>query len=94
MYIEVEEAQNMLKKIKISELEANMDFYFEHILHSDEHMIIETEKGNAVMLSESQYCSMLETIYLLSQPGLLEKIKNGEKEVTDEMSSYDSTDFC
>ncbi len=42
----------------------------------------------AVIISEAECNAMLETIYLSSQKGLIEKIKEGEKEDISKMSTY------
>lgn len=48
-----------------------------------------TKNGNAILLSEEDYNALLETVYLMSQPGLVSKIKEGEKEKASEMSKFD-----
>ena len=59
-------------------------------LECDEPVTIETNKGNAVIISEEKYNSMIETIYLVSQPGLVETIKQAETEDINLMKIYDS----
>ena len=59
------------------------------VIEFNETITVNTKKGNAVIISEEEFNSMLETIYLVSQPGLLEKIKKGEKEDIDSMTTYD-----
>ena len=44
-------------------------------LESGKPLTIETEKGKAIVISEENYNSMVETIYLVSQPGLIKNIK-------------------
>jgi len=50
---------------------------------------VNTKKGNAVIISESDYNAMMETIYLMSQPKLVKNIKDGEKENPENMIAYD-----
>ena len=38
---------------------------------------INTKNGNAVLISESEYNSLMETLYLTSIPGMKEKLENG-----------------
>lgn len=38
---------------------------------------ISTKDGNAVLISESDYNGLMETLYLTSQPGMEEKIVDG-----------------
>jgi len=58
------------------------------VIEYNEQITISTKKGNAVIISEEEYNSMNETIYLISQKGLLEKIKEGEKEDISNMKTY------
>ena len=57
-------------------------------LDKDEAITIETSKGNAVIVPEEKYNSMVETIFLVSQPGLVESIKQAEKEDINQMKAY------
>lgn len=38
---------------------------------------ISTKDGNAILISESDYNSLMETLYLTTIPGMKEKIKDG-----------------
>ena len=58
------------------------------VIEYNEPITVSSKKGNAVIISESDYNAMLETIYLSSQPGLLKKIKEGEKEDINSMPIY------
>ena len=71
----------MLRKKLSSSLESVIDY--------NEPITVVTSKGNAVIISEEEYKSMLETINLISQPGLVEKIKEGEKEERSKMKAFD-----
>lgn len=73
----------------ISVLRKNLFNSIDKVIEFNEIITVNTKKGNAVIVSEEEYNSMLETIYLVSQPGLLEKIKKGEKEDIDSMTTYD-----
>ena len=44
-----------------------------------ERYIVTTKKGNAVIISEEAYNSLLETIYLLSDPTILDDIEEAER---------------
>ncbi len=39
---------------------------------------ISTKDGNAVLISESEYRGLVETLYLLSQPDMKEKLLDGK----------------
>ncbi len=42
---------------------------------------IASEEGGAVLLSEAEYESLIETLDLLSTPGMYESIKQADKEI-------------
>ena len=72
----------------ISVLRKDLFNSIDRVIEFNETITVNTKKGNAVIISEEEFNSMLETIYLVSQPGLLEKIKKGEKEDIDSMTTY------
>lgn len=69
-------------------LRKNLFSSLENVIEFNEPITVNTRKGNAVIISEEEYNSMLETIYLISQPGLVEKIKEGEKEERSTMKAF------
>lgn len=72
----------------ISLLRKNLFSSVENVIEYNDTITVSTKKGNAVIISEEEYNAMLETIYLASQKGLVEKIKEGEKEDISEMTTY------
>ena len=77
-----------MNNLNVSEFRNNLSSYVKEVVKHNSCFTIESEKGNAVILSESSYNSMIETIYLISQKGLVDKIKEGEKEDISLMNSY------
>ena len=69
-------------------LRKNLFSSLENVVEFNEPITVNTRKGNAVIISEEEYNSMLETIYLISQPGLVEKIKEGETEERSKMKAF------
>lgn len=55
----------------------------------DETINITTKNGNAVLLSEEEYRGMMETIYLLSIPGMKEILIEGMNTPLEECVKYD-----
>ena len=49
----------------------------EQTIKYNEPVNINTKNGNAVLISESEYNSIMETLYLTSIPGMKEKLENG-----------------
>lgn len=72
----------------ISVLRKNLFSSIDNVIEYNDSITVSTKKGNAVIISEAEYNAMLETIYLVSQKGLVEKIKQGEKEDISKMSTY------
>lgn len=72
----------------ISVLRKNLFSSIDNVIEYNDSITVSTKNGNAVIISEAEYNAMLETIYLVSQKGLIEKIKEGEKEDISKMSTY------
>ena len=72
----------------ISVLRKNLFSSIDNVIEYNDSITVSTKNGNAVIISEAEYNAMLETIYLVSQKGLVEKIKEGEKEDISKMSTY------
>jgi antitoxin YefM len=61
----------------------------DNVIENNETVTVTTKKGNAVIISEEDYNAMVETIYLSSHPGLVAKIKDGDKEDHKKMAHYE-----
>ena len=72
----------------ISVLRKNLFSTIDNVIEYNDPITVSTKKGNAVILSESDYKALVETIYLTSQKGLVKKIKDGEKEDIASMSTF------
>ena len=72
----------------LSLLRKNLFASIDNVIEFNDSIIVNTKKGNAVILSEDEYNAMCETIYLISQKGLVNKIKEGEKEKISKMKTY------
>lgn len=74
----------------ITELRKNLFSTIDSVIKYNEPIQVTTKSGNAVLISEEDYNALLETVYLMSQPGLVFKIKEGEKEDVSKMTKFDS----
>ena len=72
----------------ISVLRKNLFSSIDNVIEYNDSITVSTKNGNAVIISEAEYNAMLETIYLVSQKGLVERIKDGEKEDIKKMTTY------
>lgn len=50
---------------------------------------VNTKNGNAIVISEEEYNGILETLYLMSVPGMVDSIKKTANESTEEYTPYD-----
>ena len=64
----------------ITNFRKNAYNYVEQTIRYNEPLNISTKDGNAVLLSEEDYSGMMETLYLVSVPGMREKIMAGMAE--------------
>ena len=74
--------------IDYSILKKKLFDYLNAAIEFDDTVLVSTKNGNAVILSETEYNSILETLYIVSQKGLVERIKDGEKEDPSKMTTY------
>lgn len=73
----------------ITALRKNLYGTVEDVAKYNEAVTVTSKSGNVVILSETEYNSMMETIYLMSDPVLykeLMKVKEGD---TSEYTDYD-----
>ena len=61
----------------ITNFRKNAFNYVEQTVKYNEPLNICTKEGNAVLLSEEDYSGIMETLYLVSAPGMRKKIMDG-----------------
>jgi PHD/YefM family antitoxin component YafN of YafNO toxin-antitoxin module len=72
----------------ITKARSNLFKLINNVVNLNDVLKISTKDGNAVVMSEEDYNSLMETIYLCNQPGLVESIleaKNAPKEQFEEL---------
>lgn len=74
----------------ISFLKSNLISVFDNVVLYNDPTIVKTKRGNAIIISEADYNAIQETIHSIPQKGLIEYVKEGEKEDITSMSTYDS----
>jgi len=77
----------------VSKFRKNCSGYFEQTLEYKEPIIVAMNKGNVVVVSEEYYNSMVETIYLLSVPGLKKKILDASEEPISQCVPLDEVEW-
>ena len=63
--------------ISIDEAQQQLAVLIESVSQSHQPIVISGQHGNVVLLSESDWASVQETLYLLSVPGMRESIQAG-----------------
>jgi len=76
--------------INATEARANLYNLIEHAL--DEPVRITSKRGTVVMISEEEWENILETIYLMGVPGLVDDIREGRKIPESELIKWSSRD--
>lgn len=74
-------------------LRKNLFEYLNSAIEFNDVINVNTEKGNAIIMSEEEYNGLMETLYLNSIPGLKEKIKEGMSEPIEEMVDADDLEW-
>ena len=66
-----------MSTLSATEARANLYRVIDETAESHEPVLITSKRNNAVLLSESDWNAIQETLYLLSVPGMRESIKAG-----------------
>lgn len=61
----------------------------DEVIRYNEPVTVTSKSGNAVLLSESDYNSLVETVFLMSQPGLMEEYKKAKEQDKSTFKDYD-----
>lgn len=69
-----------MNTLSVSDARANLYRLIDEAARSHEPVHITGKRNNAVLLSEEDWRSVQETLYLLSVPGMRESIREGMKE--------------
>ncbi len=72
----------------ISVLRKDLFNSIDNVIEYNEIITVNTKKGNAIIISEEDYNALLETLALQSDSRVIKKIKDGEKESIDSMTTY------
>ena len=66
-----------MSTLPIRDAQHNLQNVIDEVTESHKPVLIMGENSNAVLLSEADWASIQETLYLLSVPGMRESIKTG-----------------
>jgi prevent-host-death family protein len=82
----MDSAEENMTILNASDARANLYRLIDQTNESHEPVIISGKRNNAVLISEDDWRSIQETLYLLSIPGMRESIIEGMKEPLSESS--------
>lgn len=63
--------------------------YFNQAVQYNDVINVTTKNGNAVVMSEADYSAMMETFYLLSVPGMRERLEEGRRTPIEECDKFE-----
>ena len=70
-------------------LRKNLFTYLDSAIDYNDVINVSTKKGNAIIISETEYNSLLETLYLLSVPGMKERLKEALNATVDDCEDFE-----
>ena len=77
----------------VTSFRKNIYEILEQTIKYNEPVNISTKNGNAIVLSEEDYNSLMETVYLLSRPGMEEKLIKGKNTPSEECLTEDEVEW-
>lgn len=77
-----------MKNVDRTIFQQNIDKLLSSVIRNNASFRITASSGNVILLSQTRYQSLLDNIYLLSQPHLVSRIKEGENEAPDDMETF------
>ena len=82
-----------MTNINITKFRKEIYTMLEQTIKYNEPINISTKNGNAVVLSEEDYNGLMETVYLLSIPGMKEKLIEGKNTPREECLKEDEVEW-
>jgi antitoxin YefM len=71
------DVKHHMKQVQLKDVQENFEQIFEDVLVSSEPVEILKETGNAILVSEEIWRGMIETLNLVSIPGMQKSIRSG-----------------
>ena len=82
-----------MTNVNITYFRKNIYSILEQTIKYNKAVNVSTKDGNAILISEDDYRSLMETLYIESVPGLKEDIINGMKEPYEECIPEEEVDL-
>lgn len=78
-----------MTNVNATNLRNNLFAYLNSAIEYNDVINVNTKNGNAIIISEEEYNGLLETIYLISNPEMKEKLEAGLKANIDECDDFE-----
>ncbi|ALF53198.1 antitoxin [Nostoc piscinale CENA21] len=66
-----------MSSLPVNEAQKHLQQLIDQVTEQGKPVIIQSDRGNTILLSEKDWSAIQETLYLLSVPGMRESIKEG-----------------
>ncbi|MBN3893744.1 MAG: type II toxin-antitoxin system Phd/YefM family antitoxin [Nostoc sp. NOS(2021)] len=66
-----------MSSLPVNDAQNNLQKLIDQVAEQGKPIIIEGDRGNAILLAEKDWSAIQQTLYLLSIPGMQESIKQG-----------------
>lgn len=89
-----------MAEVSVTNFRSNIFEYLRSVVQFNDILNISTKDGNAVVMSKEDYDAMIETFYVMSTPGMMDKIgavENGKPEdfiTLDELTAMVENEEC
>lgn len=78
-----------MAEVSITNFRNNIFEYAKSITQFNDILNVSTKSGNMVVMSKEDYDAMLETFYVMSTPGMMDKIREAENGKPEDFISLD-----
>lgn len=79
--------------VNVTNFRKNIFGLLEQTVTYNEPVNVSTKSGNVVLLSEDDYNGLMETVYLMSIPGMKEKLVEGKNTLIENCISEDEVEW-
>ncbi len=87
MYIK--EGEDIMTNTNATNLRKNLFSYLDSTIEYNDIINVNTKKGNVIIISESEYNGLLETLYLLSDSTMKEKLEVAKNATDDDYEVFE-----
>lgn len=82
-----------MTNVNATNFRKNLFEYLNQAVDFNDVINVSTKNGNAVVMSEEDYNSLMETLYLMSHPGTREEVLTGMQEPIEACVPLDEVDW-